>query len=581
MGKRNASSQPGNSQEDSGDIQNFRTQLGWSALEELDHAQDEGINPWDFNRRAGEILADALGSDRAVLLLIDGPGLTFRAVGEEPEGADQAARVISDALNLVWSQASLIDGQSLAVQDAAKDPLVPADFRDRLVDLGIASMLCVPVARAGKAVAAACAYAGRVRRWRPEDAALLRTLGSRAWSGLGQTQTTHALRHQKLELERLGHQLRRLSSELTLAEHNARQVLSRTLHDGLQQQLVCAKLALEEAIGRLGKDPVLTRAHGDLREAIDSARSLSVEVFPPVLHNGGLADALAWLAVWARRKFGLSISAAVDESVDTLALDARVLLFESVRELVFNAVKHARAGSAHLELTRQGNDQIQIMVSDTGVGFDPRSLQNKSRRGDGMGLLSVRERLTLLGGEMEIRSRPGGGCQVFLRAPADSNGAAGNGHAHGDTAGGHQRRRQDGAHPEPPGLLPLRVLIADDHEHFRQNLRLRLAARSEICVIGEASDGAQAVRKALELLPDVVLMDVGMPLLDGVAATRTIRQQCPNVAVLGLSVQAQDFTEPMAKAGAFGCLSKEVSLQALVSALESRPNRQAGLSFRD
>ena len=89
---------------------------------------------------------------------------------------------------------------------------------------------------------------------------------------------------------------------------------------------------------------------------------------------------------------------------------------------------------------------------------------------------------------------------------------------------------------QPPGQKPIRVLLADDHSVVRQGFRLILSQVPGIEVVGEASNGREAVDLARELQPCVVVLDIAMPVLNGVEATRLIRQECPECNVLVLSM---------------------------------------------
>ncbi|MGY1602500.1 response regulator [Geodermatophilus sp. SYSU D00815] len=115
---------------------------------------------------------------------------------------------------------------------------------------------------------------------------------------------------------------------------------------------------------------------------------------------------------------------------------------------------------------------------------------------------------------------------------------------------------------------PVRVLLADDQALFREALGTLLAARPEVEVVGEAGNGAEAVERAAALSPDVVLMDLHMPVLDGVAATRRLRAEQPGVRVLALTTFDDDEDVFAAlRAGALGYLLKDVSADRLVEAL--------------
>lgn len=119
-------------------------------------------------------------------------------------------------------------------------------------------------------------------------------------------------------------------------------------------------------------------------------------------------------------------------------------------------------------------------------------------------------------------------------------------------------------------MSKIRVLIADDHVIVREGLRAILGAQPDIEVVGEASDGEEAVAKAKELHPDIVLMDITMPGMSGLDATRQIKQQSPNVSVLILTMhEGDEYFFKSLDAGASGYFIKGGSSQELISALHS------------
>ena len=226
-----------------------------------------------------------------------------------------------------------------------------------------------------------------------------------------------------MELEHRTAQLSRLASDLTLAEQHAREELAKTLHDGLQQLLVSASMNLDRHATRdaprvIGPDEPLARAKRHLEQAIAAARSLSLELFPPVLHGSGLPAALTWLAERTRDQYGLLVQVSADPLANSDRKDVRTLLFESVRELLFNAVKHAQVDRVTIDLSLDRDDALCIIVADQGIGFDPAGLVERGKGGQaGWGLFSIRERLTLLGGRFDIESAPGQGTLFRLVAP--------------------------------------------------------------------------------------------------------------------------------------------------------------------
>ncbi len=127
--------------------------------------------------------------------------------------------------------------------------------------------------------------------------------------------------------------------------------------------------------------------------------------------------------------------------------------------------------------------------------------------------------------------------------------------------------------------MSIRVLIADDHSVVRQGLRMFLTLDPEFEVVGEAADGAEALRMARELLPDVVLMDLLMPVMDGIAATAAIRGTLPDTEVLALTSVLEDASVTGAvRAGAIGYLLKDTDADALCRAIKAAAAGQVQLS---
>jgi PAS domain S-box-containing protein len=233
------------------------------------------------------------------------------------------------------------------------------------------------------------------------------------------------LRDDRNELERRvqerTEELRRVAAELTLADRRARESIARTLHDGLQQLVFGTRLQVERILRDRGEDVMpdpddLERIVANLDEALEATRTLSIDLFPPVLREAGLREALAWLANWVRQRHGLDVKLSLDPAADTDGRDARVLVFESVRELLFNVVKHAGVLEATVETALHDRGLFRVTVADAGVGLDVEALNDRACW-HGTGLASIRERLSLIGGRVEIDSSPNGGCRVTLMVP--------------------------------------------------------------------------------------------------------------------------------------------------------------------
>ncbi len=127
--------------------------------------------------------------------------------------------------------------------------------------------------------------------------------------------------------------------------------------------------------------------------------------------------------------------------------------------------------------------------------------------------------------------------------------------------------------------MAIRIVIADDHSVVRRGLRMFLAMDPELVVVGEAADGEEAVHLARLLLPDIVLMDLLMPVMDGITATAIIRRELPDTEVLALTSVLEDASVVGAvRAGAIGYLLKDTDADALCRAIKSAAAGQVQLT---
>ena len=215
-------------------------------------------------------------------------------------------------------------------------------------------------------------------------------------------------------------QLRELSVQLTLAEERERRTLARDLHDDLGQLLAVAKIKVSALEKMEKQEDFRERIHeinSILEQAHDSVHSLTFQLNPPILDELGLVAALEWLGDEMQRHYGLQVTFSDDGKPKDLDTPVKTILFRAVRELLINVAKHADVSSASVTSKRL-NGQISIQVEDQGIGFEHQvHHQSVNLTNGGFGLLSVRERLSYIGGEMRVKSIPGDGTQVTLLAP--------------------------------------------------------------------------------------------------------------------------------------------------------------------
>ncbi len=221
-------------------------------------------------------------------------------------------------------------------------------------------------------------------------------------------------------VEKRTEQVRQLVTQLTMSEQEERRRVSAILHDDLQQRLFSLNFQLAMLRNLLDSDEVedakqfIDEIETDLHQSVQVTRNLSIDLSPPVLHNEGLQQAIRWLAAQMELQHGLTVTVRAEESWPRLHEDLRVLLFQIVRELLFNIVKHASVTTAVVDLNPE-DDCLCIKVSDQGRGFDSHVQHPQNSQG----LPRIQQRLQLIEGRMQINSIPGHGTSVVMHIPLD------------------------------------------------------------------------------------------------------------------------------------------------------------------
>ncbi len=168
-------------------------------------------------------------------------------------------------------------------------------------------------------------------------------------------------------------EVRRLASDTTRSVQRERHRISHILHDDLQQRIYAIQMQLTFLRYELEKENVaaqdeLSGIEKELSEVLEITRHLSIDLSPPILQNEGLSHAISWLAGQMRQRYGLPIEVQADEPFAIQDEVLHVFLFNCVRELLFNVVKHSAASRAVVALEWLGAD-LKIEVRDDGKGF--------------------------------------------------------------------------------------------------------------------------------------------------------------------------------------------------------------------
>jgi PAS domain S-box-containing protein len=213
--------------------------------------------------------------------------------------------------------------------------------------------------------------------------------------------------------------IRALASELSATEQRSRRRMAAFLHDKIGHALALSKMKVETLLESHDRETMrqsVEEVHALLREAIQTTRSFTFELSPPILYDLGLVPAIDWLVEELRKREMINATLRKPPFKIQLADEVRNVLFEGTRELLINAMKHGRATCIDVAVDLQGPVMI-LTVRDDGVGCDLASMDRLQRGGKGFGLYNLRERLKDVGGRMEIESQPNRGTTVRMVAP--------------------------------------------------------------------------------------------------------------------------------------------------------------------
>jgi PAS domain S-box-containing protein len=356
--------------------------------------------------------------------------------------------------------------------------------------------------------------------------------------------------------------LRQLSARLLQLQDDERRRIARDLHDITGQKIAFLSIVLSQLLD--GKPTELdAKSKSALAECLtvtqqisEEIRTLSYLLHPPLLDELGLGSAVPWYTQGYEKRTGIHVDVDIPKDLLRLPPDVEVTLFRVIQESLTNVHRYSGSSTAAIRIYSDGQE-IALEISDQGHGIQTDKLKGPadSVAALGVGIQGMRERMRQLGGRLEIQSQPGEGTVVHAILPI----------AQAELA--KSAESATGAGPNTPRK---RILIADDHEAIRHGVRLVLQGESDWEVCGEASDGKEAVDKALELNPDLVIVDLNMPTINGLDTVRRIRRERPQMKVLVFTVHDSDLAmRQIIAAGAQGYLSKAQSGQDLVEVVKN------------
>ena len=370
--------------------------------------------------------------------------------------------------------------------------------------------------------------------------------------------------------------LRQLSARLLRLQDEERRRIARDLHDVTGQKLVIQAMALSQVLTReqSGLDEesvrVLTECAKITKQVGDEIRTLSYLLHPPLLDELGLSSAVKWYAEGFERRTGIRVRVDIASDFVRLPRDVETTLFRVIQESLTNMHRYSGTTKAYVRLNRVF-DQIKVRIGDFGKGIHPDVLNSKTGKVAplGVGIQGMRERLRQLDGKLEIISEPNRGTIVTATLPISHPQTSDPSDLPGEPASSHLNRLAETYVSDNGGSSRKQILIADDHEMLRKGLRSMLQSEMDWEVCGEAINGQDAVDKAIALRPDLVILDINMPVLNGLAAIRQILRGAPETKILIFTVHDSEQTvKEIRAAGAHGYLSKGNASEKLLKAVK-------------
>lgn len=369
--------------------------------------------------------------------------------------------------------------------------------------------------------------------------------------------------------------LHALSARIMQLQDEERRRIARDLHDITGQELAVVIMQMMEVMryqqSQMAKEKI-TDVTELVRKIEEEIRTLSYVLHPPLLDEFGIGSALNWYAEGFTKRSNIQVDVECAKDLPRLPAEKEMALFRVVQEGLTNVMRHSGSQKARIGVEYDA-EYVVLSVEDEGRGIDrQRAARITNAMESGVGIAGMRERMQQFGGKLEIYPRAKGTelratVPIEERAPietmptemdilrmAEALGYKGKAGA-GQTGGMEKAAQLSGKK---------RILLVDDHEVTRQGIRM-LLQHLDVEICGEAQDGMEAVTKARELDPDLVIMDLSMPNLGGFSAAYRIRQSGSRTKILFFTTHTNREMERMSRMGGFeGLVQKADGARDLV-----------------
>lgn len=350
-------------------------------------------------------------------------------------------------------------GRTFVLDDIPSSPDISAEVGARFASFGVGAQIAVPLLRGGRFVAALMVHQASPRTWTPLEVSLVQDTAERTWAEVARARSEAALRDSEEKL-RLAHadldarvrqrtaelarsnaalekelgerraaeaQIQALVKQLLTIQEEERRRIARDIHDQLGQQMTALRLQLEALLSRTGEaQPALAGGVGkaqQLAQELDqSIDFLTWELTPTILDQLGLVNALGHLVnTWSLRFQITAEYQAPEPAAVQWPPEIETNLYRLAQEALHNIYKHAGAKRVTVVL-EQRDGHARLVIEDDGRGFEPAEVRRDAAAG-GLGLVTMRERAALTGGELQIESATGRGTAVHVRVPLPETGA--------------------------------------------------------------------------------------------------------------------------------------------------------------